>query len=78
MLQEEIPCINKTFAYHKPSAEGLKRITNLRIRFSQVEDTVKLMCPDSRSRSIALTELETAAMWAIKSVVFNDKDSVIE
>jgi hypothetical protein len=29
----------------------------------------------SRQRAVAVTELETAAMWAIKAVVFNDPAS---
>ena len=32
---------------------------------------------ESRERSIALTEIETAAMWAVKSVVFNDPASEV-
>ena len=36
------------------------------------------VCPDSRHKSVAITNLETTAMWAIEAVVFNDKDSVVE
>jgi len=76
--QGERGYIDKPFAYHKPSSNGLKRITNLRMIFSQVKAAIDFNCPMSRERSIATTELETAAMWAIKAVVFNDKDSEVE
>ena len=70
--------IDKPFAYHKPSADGLHKITSLRVTFSNAKKMIEILCPPSRERSVAITELETAAMWAIKAVVFNDEDSVVE
>lgn len=69
------PVIDKTFAFHKPSEESLKRITTLRESFSALGRMIADTCPASRERSVALTELETAAMWAIKAVVSNDPAS---
>jgi hypothetical protein len=68
----------KPFAYHKPSADGLEKITQLREGFSAVKVAIEENAPASRERSIALTELETAAMWAIKAVVYNDPESEVE
>ncbi len=73
----ELQPIRKTYAYHKPSQEGLDKITVLRRLFSQVHDIIEELAPHSRERSIALTELETSAMWAIKAVVCNDPESEI-
>ncbi|MEY2873489.1 MAG: hypothetical protein RLZZ373_860 [Pseudomonadota bacterium] len=70
--------IDKPYAYHKPSDDGMDRINRLREAFSAVDRAIKETCPDSRQKSVAITELETAAMWAIKAVVFNDPASVIE
>lgn len=67
----------KTFAYHKPSDEGLRRSNILRTAFSDLHEMIVNFAPESRERSIALTELETAAMWAIKAVVVNDKGSKV-
>ena len=67
--------IDKQFAYHKPSDEGLDKITQIRTAFSSVLHVIESTCPPSRHRSVAITELETAAMWAIKAVVFNDPKS---
>jgi hypothetical protein len=69
--------IDKPFAYHKPSDDGFKRISYLREKFSDIAKVVEDNCPNSRQKSIALTELETAAMWAIKAVVFNDPKSEV-
>ena len=65
----------KTFAYHKPTEEGLVKIQALREAFSVVHDAINDNAPHSRERSIALTELETSAMWAIKAIVFDDSGS---
>lgn len=70
--------IDKPYAYHKPSPEGHARITELREAFSEVAKVIEKACPNSRQKSVAITELETAAMWAIKAVVFNDPNSQVE
>ena len=69
--------IDKPFAYHKPSPVGLEKINSLRAGFSVIKALIEINCPESRQRAIALTELETSAMWAIKAVVFNDPDSEV-
>lgn len=70
--------IDKPYAYHKPSSEGLDKINKLRAHFSEGERLIKEICPPSRHQSIAITENETTAMWAIKAVVFNDPKSEVE
>ena len=69
--------MRKTYAYHKPSQESIPKIAKLREAFSALQDLIDETCPQSRERSIACTELETAAMWAIKAVVCNDPKSEI-
>jgi hypothetical protein len=70
--------IDKPYAYHKPSTDGMARITELREMFSTVEETLKRVCPPSRQLSVAITKNEETAMWAIKAVVFNDPNSEVE
>lgn len=70
--------IDKPFAYHKPSVDGLARITALREAYSAVKKVIGETCPVSRYTSVAVTELEASAMWAIKAVVFNDPASEVE
>jgi len=68
----------KTYAYHKPGAEGLEKIAKLRKAFSDLHDLIEETAPASREKSVALTNLETTAMWAIKAVVCNDPESVVQ
>ncbi len=70
--------VDKTYNYHKPSQEGLDRIAQLRKNFSLLHDLIEELAPSSREKSVALTNLETTAMWAIKAVVCNDPNSVAE
>lgn len=70
--------IDKPYAYHKPSTDGLAKITALREHFSETERLLKEVCPPSRHLSVALTNNEQTAMWAIKAVVFNDPASEVE
>ncbi len=70
--------IDKPLAYHKPSPEGMNKIRELRIAYTVVLQSIEENCPQSRQKSVAVTELETSAMWAIKAVVFNDPNSEVE
>jgi hypothetical protein len=70
--------IDKPYAYHKPSPEGLAKINRLRAHFSEGERLIHEVCPASRQYSIAITNNEQAAMWAIKAVVFHDPASEVE
>lgn len=73
--QTEEAGIKKPYAYHKPSDDGLTKITALRREFSNLDKLIQELCPKSRELSTAITQLETAAMWAIKAVVINDPRS---
>lgn len=69
--------MKKTYAYHKPSSAGIDKIARLRQAFSDLHDLVEELSPKSREQSVALTNLETTAMWAIKAVVCNDPESEV-
>lgn len=70
--------IDKPYAYHRPSPEGLDKINQLRAMFSECERVIKEICGTNRHASIAVTNNEQTAMWAIKAVVFNDPNSQVE
>lgn len=69
--------IKKPYAYHKPSATGIDKIARLRKAFSDLDVLIYELCPNSRERAVAITNLETTAMWSIKSVVTNDPESEV-
>ena len=69
---------SKTFSYHKPSEEGVGKIKKIREAYTALQIIINDLAPASRERAVALTELETSGMWAIKAVVLNDPASQIE
>jgi hypothetical protein len=69
--------IDKPYAYHKPSPEGLDKINRLREHFSEGGRLIREICGTTWQSSIALTNNEQTAMWAIKAVVFNDPASEV-
>ena len=71
--------IDKPYAYHRPSPDGLEKLNRLRAHFSETERLINEVCPmPSRHKSVAITKNEETAMWAIKAVVFNDPASEVE
>lgn len=69
--------IDKPYAYHMPSEDGLRKINKLREHFSEGERLIKEICGPNRQASVAITNNEQTAMWAIKAVVFNDPESKV-
>jgi hypothetical protein len=62
------------FGYFKPAEDMLPIIQTIRESYSKLHK-ILLELPPSRERSIAITELEASAMWAIKGLVLNDENS---
>lgn len=62
------------FGYFKPAEKMLPLIQEVRNIYSTLHKFL-LTLPTSRQRAIAITELETSAMWAIKGLVLNDSGS---
>lgn len=67
------------FAYHKPGPRAAKELAELRKLFAALYAHIEMLPGGpSRERSLALTKLEEAAMWANKAVVLADPQSVPE
>lgn len=62
------------FGYFKPHEDALPAIQDVRVAYKTLYDHIMTL-PASRERSVAITELETSAMWAIKGLVLNDPKS---
>lgn len=62
------------FGYFKPADDMLPLIQEVREGYTVLHKFL-LTLPSSRQRAIAITELETSAMWVIKGLVLNDSGS---
>jgi hypothetical protein len=69
MTHEEL---ERRFTYHKPGGNQPERYDVLRSTARSFALYVVDNCPDSRERSIALTKIEEAVMWANASIARNE------
>lgn len=63
---------------HKPNAEGVKAIEEIKRVVIALDATINRVLPDGRDKSLALTKLEECRMWAVKGAVFANSESVDE
>jgi hypothetical protein len=64
--------IDNNFKYHSPKDDQPKRYEILRGMGKELANTINLLCPDSREKSLAITNLEQAIMWANASIARNE------
>lgn len=69
MLVEDI---EKRFTYHKPKDGQPGKYTEIRNTAKNLALLIDDLCPDSREKSIAMTKLEEAVMWANAAIARNE------
>lgn len=57
----------------KPDNSQIQRIENIRAAYKNLVKSLDQNCTDSRPLIIAITNLEQSLMWAVKSIVLEDK-----
>jgi len=63
--------IEHNFKYHPPREGQQKIYEEMRHEAKDFALFVELNCPDSREKSIALTKIEEAVMWANAAIARN-------
>ncbi len=63
--------IKNRFSYHPPSADGARKHEKLTDALMTACFYVDEICPDGREKSLAITKLEEAKMWASAAVARN-------
>lgn len=66
------PDLEKRFTYHAPKDGQPEKYTEIRSRAFHLAQLVDEFCPDSREKSLAITKLEEAVMWAIAAIARNE------
>lgn len=70
MMKQET--INNNFKYHAPKEGQAEKYDMIRAQAKKTAELISGICPDSREKSLALTNLEQAMMWANASVARNE------
>jgi hypothetical protein len=64
--------IENNFKYHSPIGNQPERYESIRNMAKGMAHFINSACPDSREKSLALTNLEQAVMWANASIARNE------
>ena len=64
--------LENSFTYHAPKNDQPQRYEAIRNKAKELAHMFDELCPDSREKSIAQTNLEQAVMWANKSIACNE------
>lgn len=64
--------IENNFMYHSPKAGQQEKYEAIRAKAKELAYLIDGTCPGSREKSLAMTKLEEAVMWANASIVRNE------
>ena len=60
--------IENNFKYHAPKEDQPERYNELREKAKELAYLIEDLCPNSREKSLAITNLEQSVMWANASI----------
>ena len=63
--------IENNFTYHSPKEGQPEKYEAIRSKGKELAYLIDEVCPNSREKSLAMTKLEEAVMWANASVARN-------
>lgn len=64
--------LNNIYTYHEPSKAQDLKYQAIRAYAKQLAAAIEDMCPDSREKALAHTNLEQATMWANAAIARNE------
>lgn len=70
-MEQMVDTYLKSMTNITPSDDQIEAIEEIREYYKEVVIEIFALIPQSRERSIALTELETSLMWAVKAIVMH-------
>jgi len=68
----DINDLENRFTYHPPCNDQAERYERIRAEALRFALLIEGLCPDSRERSLAVTNLEETVMWANASIARNE------
>jgi hypothetical protein len=64
--------IENSFTYHAPKDDQQTRYVELRDTAKHLAEKINNLVPNSREKSLAITKIEEAIMWANKAIAINE------
>jgi len=65
--------IRNRFTYHPPLEGQAEKYTDIRSTALTLALLIDTLCPDSREKSLAITQLEESVFWANASIARNER-----
>lgn len=72
IFEKDQAMLNNNFVYHAPKPGQNAKYERLRSEAKFVAENILRLCPPSRERSMALTELEASIFWANAAIARNE------
>lgn len=64
--------IQNNFKYHEPKKGQSEKYVSLRSKARELAVLINELCPDSREKALAITNLEQASMWSNAAIARNE------
>lgn len=64
--------LENIFTYHAPHGDQADRYERLRAAGKALAETIVVLCPNSRERSLAITAVQQAIIWANAAIAINE------
>ncbi|WP_438310818.1 Acb2/Tad1 domain-containing protein [Sporosarcina sp. FA9] len=68
--------LDNAYSYHAPKGDQTARYEAIRSKAKELAHMIDELCPNSREKSVAQTNLEQTTMWANASIARNDKEGI--
>lgn len=72
MTNKEQETLDNNFTYHSPKEGQTEKYQTIRNKAKGLATLLIDLCPESRERAIAMTNLETAVFWANAAIARNE------
>lgn len=72
LTDQELQQLENSYTYHPPKDDQPARYVEIRDKARELATTIMECAPNSRERSIALTQLEIAVTMANKAIACNE------
>ena len=66
--------LRNIFSYHSPISDQPKRYESIRAEALAFARVINALCPESREKSLAITNLQQTVMWANASIAVNENE----
>ena len=65
------PTLENNFRYHAPKEGQSEKYEALREKAKELAYLIEEVCPNSREKAVAMTQLETAVFWSNAAIARN-------